>query len=297
MVGQPLGIPEGVFSGESMIVAQLVDHQPFGRGDNALLRVADLTGTQALAISATTPVVGDPIVSIGFPGSVQRVSDVQRQLPSYKTGSVSSRQYSGQGVPATEIDAAVSQGMSGGPTINLTGEVVGVNSFGITGESQSFNFITDTETLRDFLTRNGVDLGATAAPGGSEPTGDTGEAVPVPLEGEDAPAQTSEGSMTPFVLALAGLLLVALVTTAVVLGRSRSHRHQPAAPFGPTTQGLGHTPGQGFPTGQATPSTTAPQPFPGTTPSFPAPNQPGAWWPAPVETQPQPGAGATTRVP
>jgi hypothetical protein len=52
-----------------------------------------------------------------------------------------------------EISAAVSGGMSGGPTVNLDGEVVGFNSFGINSEieTQQFNFVRPVETVRELL--------------------------------------------------------------------------------------------------------------------------------------------------
>lgn len=168
-VGQPTGVPDGIFSGGSMMTAQIVDFQGFGAGDNALLRVADLEGTPGLPIGQDTPAVGDPVTSVGFAGSVSQVSDAGRQRPSYKFGTVSSRQYTEKGVPNTEIDAAVTQGMSGGPTLGEDDTVIGINSFGIHGESQSFNFVTDTETLRDFLTRNGVDLVSDSDAAGQQP--------------------------------------------------------------------------------------------------------------------------------
>lgn len=43
--------------------------------------------------------------------------------------------------------------MSGGPAVNLDGQVVGTVSFGVGGESQPFNFITDTGTVRALLAR------------------------------------------------------------------------------------------------------------------------------------------------
>lgn len=213
-VGQPSGVAGAILAGESMI-AQVVDHQPFAAGDNALLRVADLAGTPALPISNGTPVVGDEIISIGFPGSVSAVSDVRRQLPSYKTGTVSSRQYTDKGVPNTEIDAAVSGGMSGGPTVNAQGEVVGVNSFGITGESQPFNFITDTETLRNFLSRNGVEIAS------STPVvpADDSTGAPVPAAEQDAPAtQPPNGGTSPMVWVL-GIAVLALLGALVFVAR------------------------------------------------------------------------------
>jgi len=69
---------------------------------------------------------------------------------------VSSRHISERGVAGLEVNADISGGMSGGPTVNANGEVIGVNSFTISGEEQAFNFITDTRDLNRFLQQNGV---------------------------------------------------------------------------------------------------------------------------------------------
>ncbi len=179
-VGQAADI-DGPFAHGSFMTAQIVAAQGFLDGDNALLRVADLADTPALALAAGTPEVGEQVTSIGFPGSVSDVSDVARQRPSHKNGTVSSRQYSEHGVANTEIDAAVSGGMSGGPTVDDTGAVIGINSFKITGEAQPFNFVTDVNTLRAFLAANGVALVGGA--GAGTPTGTT-------------PGSTTPGSTT-----------------------------------------------------------------------------------------------------
>ena len=55
-----------------------------------------------------------------------------------------------------EIDAAVSEGMSGGPTIDLAGKVIGVNSFGPTGEPQAFNFVAPADGLTTMMANKGV---------------------------------------------------------------------------------------------------------------------------------------------
>lgn len=188
MVGQPSGVADGIFAGKDMVIAQIVDWQPFSDGDNALLRVADLQDTPGLQISSGTPTMGQEVTAIGFPGSVSDVSDVSRQAPSYKSGTVSSRQYTDRGVPNTEIDAAVSGGMSGGPTLDEHGAVVGVNSFGIGGETQPFNFVTDTDTLRTFLARNGVSLESAPASSTSTPEGPEGTDMG---ERTDAPVATT----------------------------------------------------------------------------------------------------------
>jgi serine protease Do len=207
-VGQPTGVPGGPFTGGLPLVAQVVAAQPFDDGDNALLRVADLQNTPALELADGIPETGESITSIGFPGSVMTVADVQRQHPSHKNGTVSSRQYSKHGVPSTEIDAAVSGGMSGGPTVDDQGHVIGINSFKINGESQPFNFVTDAKSLHDFLNANGVVVtqGASAGQNGAAQTGTTqaGTAQAGTAQAGTAQAGTAQGGTAQSGTAAAG---------------------------------------------------------------------------------------------
>ena len=116
-----------------------------------------------LPVSATDPTSGTAVTSVGFPGSVQSVVDASRVRASFKTGSVSSQQISELGVPRTEINADLSGGMSGGPTVDALGNVVGINSSKIVGD-QAFNFITDASDLHGWLTAKGVTLTAANVP-------------------------------------------------------------------------------------------------------------------------------------
>ncbi|MEH6821654.1 MAG: serine protease [Dietzia psychralcaliphila] len=140
---------------------QIVDVMPFEQGDLALLRANGLRADSqppVMTVADEDPQTGDSVTSIGFPGAIADVSNTKSiQNPSFKTGTVSSRQVSPRGVAGYEINADISSGMSGGPTVNEAGQVVGVNSYTIRGESQAFNFITTTADLRRFLDRNGVD--------------------------------------------------------------------------------------------------------------------------------------------
>jgi len=105
---------------------------------------------------------GDEVLSVGFPASVDSLTDINFDA-SLKDGKISSEHTIGGGlVPVFEISAAVSAGMSGGPTINLDGEVIGVNSFGIAGKTQPFNFIMQASLIDEILARARVDnqLGA-----------------------------------------------------------------------------------------------------------------------------------------
>lgn len=135
--------------------ALVVDFKKFDEGDVALLKVQVSNPMPSIAIAENDPKVGSEVTSAGYPAGVQGTVDTGAQ-PSFKTGRISSEQ-TNEGVPFYEVDAAISGGMSGGPTVNNMGEVVGVNSWGV-GDSEAFNFIVATSTVRSMLTRNGVSL-------------------------------------------------------------------------------------------------------------------------------------------
>lgn len=210
---------------EDPLAVQLVDFRPFEEGDVALLK-ADVTGTTPLPVSADDPTSGTAVTSVGFPASVQSVVDATRVRASFKTGSVSSQQISEQGVPRTEINADLSGGMSGGPTVDALGNVVGINSSKIVGD-QSFNFITDASDLRDWLSAKGVALASVKVPA-PEPT--TAPAAPSDEHGSSLPIGLVVG-------AGAALLLVVGAVVVVVVLVTRRKRATPATVGGPAPLG------------------------------------------------------------
>jgi serine protease Do len=226
-------------------VAQVLNFEPFENGDLALLRVADLPQpTVPLGTAASTPEIGANITSVGFPASVSQVVDGSRIRASFKTGTVSSNQVGPNGVPGTEINADISPGMSGGPTVDAQGRVVGINSFTISGESKNFNFITNSGDLQTFLKSNNVEVSV------PQPSA---EAVAVTTTNA-APATSTTGTtyditwlVLPVLIGGAALLvvLVAGLVLILVLRRRRAAARAataaaatpspgtPAASFGP----------------------------------------------------------------
>ncbi|MEX0650531.1 MAG: hypothetical protein WD186_00705, partial [Actinomycetota bacterium] len=78
--------------------------------------------------------------------------------PTFKDGQINSKKTREGGLlPVYEMSAALSGGMSGGPTVDLSANVVGVNSFNIVGETEAFNFITPSSLVTEMLARNGVE--------------------------------------------------------------------------------------------------------------------------------------------
>ena len=128
-----------------------------GAGDTAILQVDAPEPLVALPLAASEDITtGTDIVSVGYPASVGNVSDTSLSNPSFKEGSISSVRTTGL-YPVYETSASLSGGMSGGPTVNLQGEVVGINSFGIVGETDTFEFIQAIATLDDLLGDEGID--------------------------------------------------------------------------------------------------------------------------------------------
>lgn len=90
------------------------------------------------------PKAGDPITAIGHPFGLKF---------SVKLGIISNHAEVIDGVPYLHIDAALNPGNSGGPLVNQSGEIIGINTFVIqngdnTGFSLPVRFLH--ETLEDF---------------------------------------------------------------------------------------------------------------------------------------------------
>lgn len=156
--GSPIDAQISVITGTNTnanaLPARVVDYRPLDQGDVALLKV-ETTDLPSVELATDADVqIGTPVLSIGYPASADAVTDASLE-PSNKDGQVSSKKTLGT-VPVYETSAALSGGMSGGPTVGLDGRVIGVNSFKPASESQAFNFIAPSNGLSELLSRNGV---------------------------------------------------------------------------------------------------------------------------------------------
>ncbi|WP_055402056.1 MULTISPECIES: trypsin-like peptidase domain-containing protein [unclassified Mycobacterium] len=136
------------------MVANIVDFRPLGKGDAALLKVAKRNLPSSELATDAEVTIGTPVLTVGYPESTQNVTGPSLD-PTYKSGKVSKKSIAGSN-PAYEIDAAMTEGMSGGPAIGLNGKVVGLNSFAPAGESQPFNFIAPADGVAAILAAKGV---------------------------------------------------------------------------------------------------------------------------------------------
>ncbi|MBT0568263.1 serine protease [Williamsia sp. CHRR-6] len=251
----------------SFTTAQVVDFQKVGDGDNALLRLNNFKNLPPLPVAKSAPKSGELLTAAGFPGNVRQVADPSRlPAPSFKSGAASSQQIAEGGQPRTEVNIALSGGMSGGPAVdNDTGEVVGINSSGFTTGTTSF--ITDAATLRGFLQRNGVQL-------------------------ISAPSEGGKSNTVLFIALGAGVAVaVLLIILAIVLLRRRSSRN--AVPAGGWGQGGPGGPTFGGPSAIGTGGPTSYGQNPSQAPSFPGPGGfTGSPSPAPVRPSPPPAPPA-----
>lgn len=136
------------------VAARVVDYQPLAEGDVALVKIEE-EGLPTLQLSDSDLAIGTPVLSVGFPGSTAEVTDPSLE-PTFKAGQISAER-TVAGNPFAETSAALTGGMSGGPTVDREGRVIGVNSFGPGGEPQAFNYVAVGSSLEGLLGRNGVD--------------------------------------------------------------------------------------------------------------------------------------------
>jgi hypothetical protein len=185
------------------VIVRVDSFRKADEGDTAKLEMYGLPPGKPLPIAPDAPRLGETVTSIGFPGlnidSTDGV-DVQglvsggktpaevlqdsRLQPVNTSGTITARQFR-QGVAVYQINADLAEGISGGPTINSRGEVLGVNSqMTVPFLGQNFNVITDTGMLRDFLRQGAPEPGAAPANGPSQvaienTVGGSGQAAPL----------------------------------------------------------------------------------------------------------------------
>lgn len=233
--------------------ATVVDLLAPDAGDVAVLKIPrDRLPALALADDDQRP-AGTPVLAVGFPATVDRATDPSTE-PTNKNGQISSRRAVG-GSPYYEISAAASEGMSGGPLIDMDGRVLGLVTAAPVGETQSFNLASASTSVLKLLRGKGVTAGPSATDRnfttGLEHyfAGDFAEAVEFfdavlaaapdhrqAWEYRALAADRDSGGLDLMVLLIIGCGVVAVLSAAagvVLLARRRNVlRDLPTPPFG-----------------------------------------------------------------
>jgi serine protease Do len=305
--------------------ARVLAFQKFDEGDGALLKV-DETDLNAVELADTSGVeINSGVVAVGYPAIIGNYTDTDL-TPTFDAGNVSSIKTVADGLLSVfQLSAELSGGMSGGPTVDPEGRVIGVNSSHFVGEP--FNYAVPAERIKELMDSAGVDnvvsettqtyrdgirayfngdreaaisslgqvLDEQPANGLAETYLGKAKELPAPPADE----KDSDSSSSAGWIALAGGVVVAIVggLTALILLVRRARRRKPAA-------GQQALPTAGFPTGpvqgqpaapfaqQATPAPVVEVPQPAPVPAGFAPSAPA---PAP---QPQgTGGGVAVQAP
>lgn len=127
--------------------AQIVGVDP--KTDLALLKVDDGQNFPFVQLATKTPRIGEWVVAVGNPfglGGTVTAGIVSARARDIKAGMLND---------FVQIDASVNQGNSGGPTFDLQGNVIGVNSaiFSPTGGSVGIGFAIPAETVTEIVAK------------------------------------------------------------------------------------------------------------------------------------------------
>jgi serine protease Do len=131
--------------------ARLVQEPNKDHGDVALLKI-DKTGLSSILLSSSDDIeVGEELVSVGYTASDSL--DGQRLALISRNGKINAQRPKGPNNRSYyETSARLTPGMSGGPTVNLQGEVVGLASF----RNEDANYIVPSSIIQELLSRSEV---------------------------------------------------------------------------------------------------------------------------------------------
>lgn len=128
---------------------------PVGQGkDVAIIKVTTRDAPNLVIGDSDKVSVQDPVIAIGYPGAADfdGLFDPKSQLEASITdGTVSAIKRTTDGEPVLQVTTPITHGNSGGPAINLRGEVIGLATFGNRDKVQGFNFLVASSTLKQFV--------------------------------------------------------------------------------------------------------------------------------------------------
>lgn len=128
---------------------------PVGEGKDVSIIKVEAKDAPNLVIGDSEKMsVQDPVIAIGYPGAadLEGLFDSKSQLEASITdGTVSAIKRTTDGEPVLQVTTPITHGNSGGPAINLKGEVIGLATFGNRDKVQGFNFLVASSTVKQFV--------------------------------------------------------------------------------------------------------------------------------------------------
>ncbi|MGT2896111.1 S1C family serine protease [Streptococcus entericus] len=124
---------EIILSNGTRLEGELVGADTYS--DLAVIKISsDTIQTVAQFADSSTLTLGEPAIAIGSPLGSEYANSVTEGIISGLSRTVTSTNNQGQTVSinAIQTDAAINQGNSGGPLVNIKGQIIGINSVKIT---------------------------------------------------------------------------------------------------------------------------------------------------------------------
>jgi serine protease Do len=128
---------------------------PVGEGKDVAIIKVDTKNAPNLVIGDSDRMqVQDTVIAIGYPGAadLEGLFDNKSQLEASITdGTVSAIKHTTDNEPVLQVTTPITHGNSGGPAINIKGEVIGLTTFGNRDKVQGFNFLVASSTVKKFV--------------------------------------------------------------------------------------------------------------------------------------------------
>ncbi len=229
------------FDSVQYVEARVIDADDVA--DVAVLRLASPTDMRkALPLRVPTDSdIGSAVYCVGYPGIAENFVVEASQKWDKEDASVTSGTVSrlitvaGTGVKAVQTDAQINHGNSGGPMVNDNGEVIGINSWGVTDNGEKENYAVDISEVTSMLSRNNipyVEGNNGGNPGGEDTTEDGTEPS---TEEPEKKGGMSTGLLIGIIAAIVAVIaaIIVVVIVASKKGGSAPAAAQNAAPQAP----------------------------------------------------------------
>lgn len=137
------------------IRARVVETVPYDKGDVALLKVEETNLPVAELAPRDEAQVGQELLAIGYPFEEADGDEVALTSQDGRINSIDPTGGLGPGDLSYRTSTALSDGMSGGPVVDLNGRVVGIASS--TSANNKGNYIAPASVVAELLNRHGVE--------------------------------------------------------------------------------------------------------------------------------------------